>query len=248
MRDGLNMLGSLIKLLLVRRNQALCSGKYTHSSKRADRKWHRRSSNNRMDVFKRNRRRKCNRGNRQARTSGQSGRKSAMCANVRSHDQNPFDYSQSNISGFRHHSVSKSHACAPAENDEVSCSWETLGPKQRIMVRFICVFRRVLWSLCAKPKVIARIVRINERRHPGKAAKKNRKGQSSPVPRNSYENALERSFMIGSLFRRSNQELFVGIRSLETLDERSRTALGVVHIGENSSNAPNKRSHALVDK
>ena len=128
MRDGLNMLGSLIKLLLVRRNQALCSGKHAHSSKRANRKWHCRSSNNRMDVFKRNRRRKCNRGNRQACTSGQSGRKSAMCANVRSHDQNPFDYSQSNISGFRYLLVGKSHVCAPAENDEVSCSWETLGP------------------------------------------------------------------------------------------------------------------------
>ena len=50
------------------------------------------------------------------------------------------------------------------------------------------------------------------------------------------------------LFGRTHQELLVGVGALKTLNKRRRRALGVVHTGENATQAEDKRAHLLVDQ
>ena len=49
-------------------------------------------------------------------------------------------------------------------------------------------------------------------------------------------------------FGRTHQELLVGVGALKTLDKRRRRALGVVHAGEDATQAKDKRAHLLVDQ
>ena len=54
--------------------------------------------------------------------------------------------------------------------------------------------------------------------------------------------------MIRRLLRGADEEFLVAVGALEALDERRRSALGIVHIRQDPADTPNKRLDALVDK